>query len=72
MSDKKRLSSELLNLEPKLQKEIVKGFFRGDGQLRKRNENALGSDKIGNRYCATTVSESLAHQLYWLLLTTML
>ena len=68
MADKKRLSSELLNLEPKLQKEIVKGFFRGDGQLRKRNENALGSDKIGNRYCASTISENLAHQLYWLLL----
>ena len=68
MADKKRLSTELLNLKPSLQKEILKGFFRGDGQLRKRLQNALGSDKRGNRYCASTVSEDLAHQLYWLLL----
>jgi len=68
MADKKQLSGELLNLEPSLQKEILKGFFRGDGQLRKRGENALGSDKKGNRYVASTVSETLAHQLYWLLL----
>ena len=67
-SDKKRLSKELLNLNPKLQKEILIGFFRGDGQLRKRAENSLASDKKGNRYCASTVSENLASQLYWLLL----
>jgi len=68
MADKKRLSTELLNLTPSLQKEIIKGFFRGDGQLRKRGKNAPGSDKKGNRYVASTVSETLAHQLYWLLL----
>jgi len=68
MADKKRLSPELLNLEPSLQKEILKGFFKGDGQLRKRPKNALGSEKKGNRYCASTVSPNLAHQLYWMLL----
>jgi hypothetical protein len=67
-ADKKKLAPELLNLEPSLQKEILKGFFKGDGQLRKRAKNALGSEKSGNRYCAFTVSENLAHQLYWLLL----
>ena len=67
-ADKKRLSPELLNLRPSLQKETLKGFFRGDGQLRKRGQNTLGSDKKGNRYVASTVSENLAHQLYWLLL----
>ncbi|MEA3344090.1 MAG: BadF/BadG/BcrA/BcrD ATPase family protein, partial [Patescibacteria group bacterium] len=67
-SDKKKISSEILNLEPSLQKEILKGFFRGDGQLRKRPKNALGENKMGNRYVASTVSEVLAHQLYWILL----
>lgn len=68
-SDKKKLSKELLNLNPKLQKEILIGFFRGDGQLRKRPKSLSGLDnKIGNRYTATTVSESLASHLYWLLL----
>jgi len=64
----KRLSSELLNLEPSLQKEILKGFFRGDGQLKKRLNNTSGLNKMGNRYVASTVSETLANQLYWLLL----
>lgn len=68
MADKKQLSGELLSLEPSLQKEILKGFFRGDGQLRKRPRNALSLGKEGNRYCASTVSEHLAYQLYWLLL----
>jgi len=67
-ANKKRLSPELLNLEPALQKEVLKGFFRGDGQIRKRDKNALGSDKKGNRYVASTISENLAYQLYWLLL----
>jgi len=66
--EKKRLSQELLNLEPRFQKEILKGFFRGDGQLRKRDKNIPGSNKQGNRYVVSTVSENLAHQLYWLLL----
>lgn len=66
--DKKRMNSELLNLEPLLQKEILKGFFRGDGQIRKRDKNTPGLDKESNRYVASTVSENLAHQLYWLLL----
>jgi len=66
--EKKQLSPELLNLKLELQKEILKGFFRGDGQIRKRDKNAPGSDKKGNRYVASTVSENLAHQLYWLLL----
>jgi len=67
-SDKKRLSQELLSLNPELQKEILIGFFRGDGQIRKRTRNSSGSDKRGNRYGASTVSEILASQLYWLLL----
>jgi len=66
--NKKKLSPELLNLEPSLQKEILKGFFRGDGQVRIRNKNTPGFEKKGNRYVAATVSEDLAHQLYWLLL----
>lgn len=65
---KKQLSPELLSLEPSLQKEIIKGFFRGDGHFRKRPKNISGSNKKGNRYCAVTVSEVLAHQLYFLLL----
>jgi len=68
MADKKRLSRELLNLPSSLQKEILKGFFRGDGQLRMRPNNISGKEKKGNRYCGTTVSETLANQLYWLLL----
>lgn len=67
-ADKKNLAPELLNLEPSLQKKILKGFFRGDGQLRKRGENASRTNKKGNRYVASTVSGNLAHQLYWLLL----
>jgi len=68
MADKKKLSVELLNLELVLQKEILKGFFRGDGQLRIRPKNIPAIGKGGNRYCASTVSEVLAYQLYWLLL----
>jgi activator of 2-hydroxyglutaryl-CoA dehydratase len=67
-ADKKQISRELLKLEPSLQKEILKGFFRGDGRLRKRPKNTLGKNKIGNRYVSSTVSEVLAHQLYWILL----
>ncbi|MFH1657406.1 MAG: BadF/BadG/BcrA/BcrD ATPase family protein [bacterium] len=67
LADKKKMSPELLSIEPTLQKEILKGYFRGDGQLRKRAKGA-GSDKMGNRYCAVTVSEPLSQQLYWLLL----
>ncbi len=68
MANKKRLSPELLNLDPSLQKEIVKGFFRGDGHLQERSKNASGINKKGNRYCACTISSHLAHQIYWLLL----
>jgi activator of 2-hydroxyglutaryl-CoA dehydratase/intein/homing endonuclease len=67
-ADEKRLSPEILNLEPSLQKEALKGFFRGDGQLRKRLKDTSISNKTGNRYVASTVSETLAYQLYWLLL----
>ncbi len=63
-SDQKRLSKELLSLNPQLQKELLVGFFRGDGHLRKR----LDSGKEGNRYVSTTVSETLAGHFYWLLL----
>ena len=58
-ADKKRFSSELLNLEPALQKEILKGFFRGDGSFR---------DEYGETtYRGVTTSRSLASQLFWLL-----
>lgn len=67
-ADKKRLSWELLNLDPSLQKEILKGFFKGDGQLRLRPKDSPSLVKKGNRYTACTTSEILASQLYWLLL----
>jgi intein/homing endonuclease len=60
MPDKKRLSRELLNLEPSLQKEILKGFFRGDGNF---------TDKYGETtYRGVTTSWDLASQLFWLLI----
>jgi len=65
-ANKKRLSKELLALLPEFQKEIVKAFFRGDGQLRKRSEFSFS--KQGNRYSAATTSEILASQFYWILL----
>ena len=65
---KKRLAKELLALPPKLQKEIVKTFFKGDGQLRKGPKDSPYFVKEGNRYSATTTSEVLANQLYWILL----
>lgn len=67
-ADKKRLSQELLNLEPFLQKEILKGFFKSGGQLRKRKGSVSSKNKKVNRYCVSTTSEILAHQLYWILL----
>jgi len=67
-ADKKRLAKEILALPPQLQKEIVKTFFRGDGQLRKRLNPGSSYDKKGNRFCASTTSEILASQLYWILL----
>lgn len=67
-ADKKKLNVKLLNLKPILQKEILKGFFRGDGYLKVRGKNVSGSNKTPNRYVASTVSKDLAHQLYWLFL----
>jgi len=65
-ANKKRLSKELLALPSEFQKEIVKAFFRGDGQLRKRSEFSFS--KQGNRYSAAATSEILASQFYWILL----
>jgi len=57
--DKKRLRPEIMLLEPELQLEIVKGFFKGDGHL---------VDKYGEtRYIAVTTSPTLASQLFWIL-----
>jgi predicted CoA-substrate-specific enzyme activase len=67
-ANKKRLAKELLALPPEFQKEIVKTFFRGDGQLRKRPKDSPSFVKKGNRYCASTTSEILASQFYWILL----
>jgi predicted nucleotide-binding protein (sugar kinase/HSP70/actin superfamily)/intein/homing endonuclease len=58
--DKKVLHSDLIHLKPDLQKNILKGFFRGDGGLR---------DMYGETtYRAVTTSENLANQLFWLLI----
>jgi len=60
MADKKKLNIELLNLEPNLQKELLKGFFRGGGCFR---------DEYGKTtYRGVTTSWSLANQLFWLLI----
>jgi|GEM_PF-1302496 len=58
--DQKVLHSDLMNLKPELQKEILKGFFRGDGNLR---------DEYGETtYRGVTTSWNLANQLFWLLI----
>jgi SAM-dependent methyltransferase len=59
----KCINKMLLSIDPKLQLEIVKGLFRGDGNLYiskkgKRNSNILS---------LKTVSEKLAQQIFWLL-----
>jgi hypothetical protein len=49
-----------MNLKSELQKEILKGFFRGDGNLR---------DEYGETtYRGVTTSWNLANQLFWLLI----
>jgi len=58
--DQKLLHSDLTNLKPELQKEILKGFFRGDGNFR---------DEYGETtYRGVTTSWNLANQLFWLLI----
>jgi predicted nucleotide-binding protein (sugar kinase/HSP70/actin superfamily) len=58
--DRKVLHSDLMNLKSELQKEILKGFFRGDGNLR---------DEYGETtYRGVTTSWNLANQLFWLLI----
>ncbi len=58
--DKKVLHSDLMMLEPNLQQELLKGFFRGDGCF---------TDKYGETtYRGVTVSWNLASQLFWLLI----
>ncbi|XOB41521.1 MAG: BadF/BadG/BcrA/BcrD ATPase family protein [Candidatus Nealsonbacteria bacterium] len=64
--NKKEIAAELMTLAPKLQLELVKGFFIGDGCLRIKKDKRHG--KSANSYTATTTSEKLAHQLYWILL----
>jgi activator of 2-hydroxyglutaryl-CoA dehydratase len=59
----KLICKDLMFLEPKLQKEIAKGFFEGDGHFEKRT-----SGKSSNRFVATTISKNLANQLYWIIL----
>jgi predicted nucleotide-binding protein (sugar kinase/HSP70/actin superfamily) len=57
--DEKVMHADLINLQPTLQKEIVKGFFRGDGSF---------CDEYGETtYRAVTTSWDLASQLFWLL-----
>lgn len=57
--DQKVLNQDLVFLEPKLQKELLKGFFRGDGSFR---------DEYGETtYRGVTTSWDLASQLFWLL-----
>ncbi len=58
--DRKTLHPALLSLPPQLQKEIVKGFFRGDGCLR---------DEYGETsWRAVTTSWNLTSQMFWLLI----
>lgn len=58
--DKKVMHSDLVSLKPEFQKEILKGFFRGDGNFR---------DKYGETtYRAVTTSFQLASQMFWLLI----
>jgi len=53
------LHKDLVNLEPDLQKEIVRGFFRGDGNFK---------DEYGETaYRGVTTSWDLASQLFWIL-----
>ena len=59
-SDKKQIHKDLMLLEPKLQLELIKGYFRGDGHYNK--------DKKDKRYTLATVSPYLAYQTVWLLL----
>ena len=57
--DRKSLHNNLTLLEPSSQRELLKGFFRGDGCL---------TDKYGETsYRAVTTSWNLASQLFWLL-----
>ena len=57
--DTKILHNNLMTLEAPLQKEILKGFFRGDGCF---------TDKYGETtYRGVTTSKNLATQLFWLL-----
>jgi predicted nucleotide-binding protein (sugar kinase/HSP70/actin superfamily) len=58
--DRKVLHSDLVNLKLGLQKEILKGFFRGDGSFK---------DEYGETtYRGVTTSWNLANQLLWLLI----
>ena len=57
--DGKVLHKDLVNFEPDLQKEIVRGFFRGDGNFK---------DEYGETaYRGVTTSWDLASQLFWIL-----
>jgi len=58
--DRKIMHNDLTNLEPNLQKEILKGFFRGDGSFR--------DEYRGTTYRGVTTSWNLASQLFWLLI----
>lgn len=58
--DKKILHNDLTTLNPYLQRELLKGFFRGDGGF---------IDKYGETtYRGVTTSWNLASQLFWLLI----
>ena len=57
-SDKKKLHSRMMLLEPNLQLEIVKGWLEGDGSLNLKKRSAEG----------VSVSERLIYQIYRILL----
>ncbi|MDJ0270484.1 MAG: radical SAM protein [Aigarchaeota archaeon] len=57
-SAEKRLPDEMLFLPRKLQSEIIRGLFLGDGYLR----------RDGSEFTFKTASRTLAHQLYLILL----
>ncbi len=55
----KVIHKDIMNLDPKLQLELLRGYLRGDG--------CFNLNKKDKRYSSTTVSKKLANQLFWLL-----
>ncbi len=63
-SHSKFMSKELMQLSPKLQLEIIKGLFRGDGCF----ANKINNNRKKRSYTLRIISKDLAHQVHWILL----